>query len=646
MKILNSIKEINLDRIYVYGAGMVAEMLSKILKQHNKVKIEAFLVSDEPAYWASLQNIPNISISECRKEYPVVIATLSNQHEEISTILNMHGMEEYYAIGEAMFQEMRRYLVPERRRKAELKLRLNELFRLSLYEELNGIVISDDSLPFLVDKNIALMSWNDFDECVVKAGGSIFIPIVPWEQNWKDRLQKAFQSADEVLLSFRYGYLESKQFSLFEMSRSCGFKLVAAQNFFRKKDEYGTDVVLLCFRRTLECREVSEEENAREVMEGFLQKNEKATCDIGLVGNWSYPNYGTELTYYAFYKLLKELGYSVLMVEWPENSQWKPYGCTQLFEKEPYLMQEIACPASNCYEMKDYNKQCHMFIQGSDQLLHPHLYQIFGKNINLKWVQPDKKKIGYALSFGHEEVVYELDDKRELNFYLKGYDAISVREDSGVWLMNKQFGLDVQHVLDPIFLCNKIEFEKLANKYRTPERKLFAYIVDPDVETDMQLQNVATLMKLKLILFHDALYINNPIQKGLSVERWLAGLLESELVIADSFHAISFAILFRKRFLAIQNNVRGATRFKSILSKLGLENRLFNNLKDALQSSLCYEEIDYYKVENILEKERRNSLCWLKKALEEEHSTKYSDEYWILNNHQMELEARVSQLLN
>lgn len=177
--------------------------------------------------------------------------------------------------------------------------------------------------------------------------------------------------------------------------------------------------------------------------------------DIGLVGNWSYPNYGSELTYYALFFALKKMGYSVLMIEWAEDCIWDSYGVTQLFENEPYEWYEIAYPIKNHSEFYALNEKCRMFIQGSDQLLHPYLYKMVGKNVVLDWVDYDKKKIGYAMSFGHENVEYTDEELRDIKFELNLFDAVSVREESGKKLMKNLFGIESEQVLDPFFSMEK-----------------------------------------------------------------------------------------------------------------------------------------------------------------------------------------------
>lgn len=383
----------------------------------------------------------------------------------------------------------------------------------------------------------------------------------------------------------------------------------------------------------------------RELKEfGFNKAAEDAyegMYDIGLVGNWSYPNYGSELTNYALYYVLKSLGYSVLMIEWAEDAEWKPYGVTQLFEDEPYEYSEIAFSVRNHSEFDQYNRQCRMFVQGSDQLLHPFLYQVFGKNAVLDWVDPSKKKIGYALSFGSIPICFEETAKREIAFHLDKFDAVSVRELDAVSFMKKEFSIAAKEVLDPVFLCGQEVYRKLAKRYvlEQGDSILFAYILDPDKKALDVLHDVAHEKDLRLFLASDPAKEECRAQRqNIPLEKWLGNLINSQFVIADSFHGICLSIIFRKEFIAICNEGRGAVRFLSILGQLGLKKRLVWKAEEICHNPILQEKIDYDSVYKILEGKKKESLSWLKENLEKPHTAKYSQDYLIMNERYKTLE--------
>src|SRR5690606_1697067 len=59
-----------------------------------------------------------------------------------------------------------------------------------------------------------------------------------------------------------------------------------------------------------------------------------------------------------------------------------------------------------------------------------------------------------------------------------------------------------------------------------------------------------------------------------SLEGWIRGFYDASFVITDSFHGTVFSIIFNKPFISLINPSRGASRFYSLLTALGLEGRL------------------------------------------------------------------------
>lgn len=367
---------------------------------------------------------------------------------------------------------------------------------------------------------------------------------------------------------------------------------------------------------------------------------EQGMFDVGLVGNWSYPNYGSELTYYALYSTLKQLGKSVLMIEWAEDSIWKPYGYPVLFEDNPYACYEISKSIANHADFYDLNKKCRMFVQGSDQLLHPYLYEVFGRNVTLDWVDMNKKKIGYALSFGHKYVKYEGNDQSDIAYQLSLFDAVSVREKSAVALMNDLFEKDSVQVLDPVFLQEKSFYENIARKYLGPDNTLFSYVLDPTAKEIYYINRYAQKMGLKTKMVSDAAKNahNREFGNSMPLEEWIASIINAQFVITDSFHGMCIAIICNKNFIAICNDSRGATRFESILQLIGLENRLVKDTSQLIEMDRYISPIDYKEINVKLHNEKGKSISWLERAINSEHKIRVSREAEYFYNRLKELE--------
>lgn len=347
--------------------------------------------------------------------------------------------------------------------------------------------------------------------------------------------------------------------------------------------------------------------------------------DIGLVGNWSYPNYGSELTYYALYSVLKQMGLSVLLISWPKESHWKPYDKPQLFSKNPYQDYEIAPLVQTRYDLRQYSDKCKTFVLGSDQLLNNNLYHWFDKFMQLDWVTSNKRKIAYAASFGCDYIWGSDEDRAELAHFLQKFDFFSMREKSGVTLAKEHYGVSAEWVVDPVFLQPSSFYENIAQQAQTPEANyLFTYILDISKEKEDVLLEYANHLSLVPYAALDAdQEHNNGLREwglntvhNLCVEEWLAYIKNCEFMVTDSFHGMCFAILFHKPFIAISNSRRGKARFVSILCELGLESRLVNSeqeLRERLQMKDSL--IDYEKVDRCIQKLAQRSIVWLQRSI-------------------------------
>lgn len=100
----------------------------------------------------------------------------------------------------------------------------------------------------------------------------------------------------------------------------------------------------------------------------------------------------------------------------------------------------------------------------------------------------------------------------------------------------------------------------------------------------------------------------------LSVEDWISRIKRASFVITDSFHGTAFCILFNKPFLTIANEKRGLSRFVSLLTLLGLENRLVLS-SGVFDMSLLEKQIDWESVNTKIADNKAKSIEYLKNSL-------------------------------
>ena len=351
--------------------------------------------------------------------------------------------------------------------------------------------------------------------------------------------------------------------------------------------------------------------------------NEK--YDVAVVSNWGGYNYGAQLTQYSIYRVLSDLGYDSIMIERPEMD-FVGGNCSTpfLFKENPYPSFALCERYETLEDMRDINRYADTFIVPSDQLWS----SVFAEKdlFALGYVNNDKTKISYATSFGHFPHNWAKADRAREAFFLKQFDALSVRERSGVRILRESFGLEATQVLDPVFLCGKEVFDALAEKsvYRCDCGFVFSFVLDPSRRKQTIVESLCNDMKLGNKGMTDVMRGEQdrrewslPLLENATIEDLLACIRQSEFVITDSYHGVCFSLIFNKPFVAIANSERGKTRFVSVLEQFGLEDRLIDIEAEEPISLSFPLELDYSTVNDLVAEKAKQSLLWLKEKLEQ-----------------------------
>lgn len=374
---------------------------------------------------------------------------------------------------------------------------------------------------------------------------------------------------------------------------------------------------------------------------------------IGILTLSFHVNYGGILQAYALQTVLKRMGHDVVVITTPLVKRHisllhKAFAYPKRFvlkyllgQKNIIIRYEHYFNESNLLVQRNTDKfvrsyiyshevnhlsdleehDFDAFVVGSDQVWRK-MYFTGSKaeplvNAFLQFAEGwDVKRVAYAPSFGTDDWEYSLQDTVDCASLIKLFDALSVREQSAVRLCRQHLGVNVQHVLDPTLLLEPQDYVNLIRRNHTPHSQgnMHCYILDATVEKNKLIDYIAA--KRQLVPFWVGadtynLQVSESDRIQPPVEQWLQAFREAAYVVTDSFHACVFSILFRKPFVVYGNKDRGMTRFQSLLSMLGLEERLITGLDG-------YEhlgDIDYDAVYSKLNKLRENSLNFLKEAL-------------------------------
>lgn len=355
--------------------------------------------------------------------------------------------------------------------------------------------------------------------------------------------------------------------------------------------------------------------------------NNKEHYDVGIFGVWSGCNYGSVATYYALNKIVTSMGKSVLMIDKPiiaENDVELRETHSRRFAEEHYNISK----QYRLDEMKQLNDICDIFLIGSDQVWNYGISKNFKKAFYLDFANTEKKKIAYAVSFGHG-VDFAPDEERiKISKYMEKFDKIGTREASGVRICRDCYGIKADQVIDPVFLANPNIYEPLVEKsmHREEEPFLVTYILDPSPDKrDAILHLQKKLGGIKVINLLDGLPwlfeknkklmdLPNCVE-NLQVEDWLYYLKNAKFVLTDSCHGASFAIIFKRNFIAITNKRRGFSRFVSLAQLFKFEDHLITNPNDVLTNTSLMKPINYDVITEIMNTERKRCYKWLYDAI-------------------------------
>ena len=343
--------------------------------------------------------------------------------------------------------------------------------------------------------------------------------------------------------------------------------------------------------------------------------------DIGFCCVQVYNNFGSGITNYALYKILKDYNQEVLIITQPKSSQISPMNKTY-FRKFPFPREDCAKFYNNKEEMRQLNKICNKFLVGSDQMFNSYLYPYIDDFIKLDWVNDDHEKLSYATSFGADTFFGKEDEKRNFKKAIRRFDWVSVREESAVEIMKDKFQILATQVLDPVFLCKTEHYLSLINPYinEIPKGKCFCYILDPDKDKEKFIQSMRSKSNLELFILSDLANTPEYVMQRWNLkteflktnEEWLTSVHNSSYVIADSFHGLCFALIFEKPFIILHNERRGDQRVISLLKLIGYENRLVDATKDYSKiSELLNEKINFSSIKKVLNEQIKQSRNWL-----------------------------------
>lgn len=331
---------------------------------------------------------------------------------------------------------------------------------------------------------------------------------------------------------------------------------------------------------------------------------------IGVLTFHRAINYGAVLQTYALQKFLKRqnfnasvLDYRCLKIEKDYKLNFFTFNIKKLisslvllskkFKFNKFINKNIVLtkPVYNKEDLENISKELDYVCVGSDQVW------------NGRWTDNDKryyldftdsyKKISYAASLGKNAM--SLKEKTEYTELLNDFKKLSVREQSSAELLSGFLNKNISTHLDPVFLLEKNEWNKVAKTIRDSNYVL-VYMLVPSDNLIKKAIDLAKRKNLNVIILNDNIRkrYNIEYRRFVSIEKFLGYFKNASYVITNSFHGTAFSVVYEKNFFVELQTYKNAPNMRMIdlLKVFDLNERIFDENSDLS----IYNNINYHIV--------------------------------------------------
>lgn len=239
-------------------------------------------------------------------------------------------------------------------------------------------------------------------------------------------------------------------------------------------------------------------------------------------------------------------------------------------------------------ELRANCPEADVYIAGSDQIWNPVFPNGKDPAFFLEFVPEDRQKISYAASFSVDMLSEE--DRQRIQPWLSRLDAISVRESSGLRLLN-EMGLAGAQVMDPVFLLEKESWESLAFR---PNAQGYILVYDFDNSPLMRKLAAALADRTgKKIISVFPVEGADEVWADMGPREFLGAIMNADIVLSNSFHATAFSLIFQREFYVINREEKINTRMRDLLESVSQEERLISDIPAAVET-VNWSEVQFW----------------------------------------------------
>jgi hypothetical protein len=248
-----------------------------------------------------------------------------------------------------------------------------------------------------------------------------------------------------------------------------------------------------------------------------------------------------------------------------------------------------------------------IYFAGSDQIWNcEELLNGLDDSFFLAFAPEKAKKISYAASLAMPNI-----PESQINRYKKligDFHAVSIREKDGVEIV-KNIGIEkAVNVLDPVFLLDSFSWDKLVigSKFEPNEKYILVYGFKRQKNLYKYARKLSKNLGLKVYAINtniedyfldvDKYFWNS------SPETFVKLIKNAESVVTNSFHGLSFSIIYNKPFHFFTRPGKANSRMMNLLSDLNLSERIIQT------ESLISNEVDFSDANKFIDSKREFSI--------------------------------------
>ena len=355
---------------------------------------------------------------------------------------------------------------------------------------------------------------------------------------------------------------------------------------------------------------------------------------IGIITFHASYNFGSALQAYALQHLLQTMGHEPSIIDYRSADQQqydlfsiyhpkrnirvlKNYprlkrrrDAFETFSQRHFQLTERRYGVADERNLVELQDQFDCFVCGSDQIWNLDCTSGVVKPFFLSFAG-DKRRVAYAPSLAHTAFKKENFNKDEVAALLSNFDHISVREKETVPLFQPLTKQPIDVVLDPTLLSDGSNYQHLVIDPPLDESFIFVYLLRdcPELIDSAIEMSKSTGKRVAYVSEKNLPIPGGKNLFGIGPSEFLGCIAKADTVLANSFHAAVFSVLFQKQFRSFATD-KSASRIRELLTNLGINERCEGEC-----NASPITEVDWDKVNNRLNDLRSHSYNYLREAL-------------------------------